>query len=69
MTEELNSNTVNFIEDAEQILKKNESQLSLIDYLGALVNNYHFISESFNIDEKALRFEAKITETLNLCNE
>ena len=66
LIDELNSNTVNCLEDVDEILNKKESQLSYIDFMNNLMKNYNFIQDFFSVDEGILTTENKLLENLTL---
>jgi hypothetical protein len=65
LLDELNSNTVNCLDDIDEILNKKECQLSYIDFMNNLMKNYNFFQDFFSVDEGIISTENKLLENIS----
>ena len=66
LLDEMNSNTVNCLDDIDEIINKKESQLSYLDFMSSFLRNFNFMQDFFSIDEGVLSLENKLLENLSL---
>ena len=66
LLDEMNSNTVNCLDDIDEIINKKESQLSYLDFMSSFLRNFNFMQDFFSVDEGVLSLENKLLENLSL---
>jgi hypothetical protein len=66
LLDEMNSNTVNCLDDIDEIINKKESQLSYLDFMSSFLRNFNFMQDFFSVDEGILSMENKLLENLSL---
>lgn len=66
LLDEMNSNTVNCLDDIDEIINKKESQLSYLDFMSSFLRNFNFMQDFFSVDEGVLSMENKLLENLSL---
>ena len=65
LLDEMNTNTVNCLDDIDEIINKKESQLSYLDFMSSILRNFNFMQDFFNVDEGVLTVENKLLENLS----
>ena len=62
LLEEYNSNTVNFIDDINEILSKSNKEICFVDFITKCTKNSNLIKTFFEIDEYILKLETIINQ-------
>jgi len=62
LLEEYNSNTINFMDDVNEIISKSESEINFIEFMVKCTKNSNLIRNFFEIDENLNKLELTINQ-------